>query len=73
MFSIKWVVRRHETEPVEIENSVFQSLDKVVESLPSAVSRDETQALRHTPTVFSCSIPQETKCDAGLKSARPKL
>ena len=32
MFSIQWVVHRHENQPVEIENSALQDVDEVVES-----------------------------------------
>jgi hypothetical protein len=32
MFSVKWVMHRRETQPVEIENSALQDLDEVVES-----------------------------------------
>jgi hypothetical protein len=32
MFSVKWVVHRHETEPVEVENSALEDLDEVVET-----------------------------------------
>ena len=39
----KWVVHLHETQPVEVENSALLDLDRVVEFLPSAIARDETQ------------------------------
>jgi hypothetical protein len=32
MFSVKWVVHRHEIQPVAVENSAIQDLDEVVES-----------------------------------------
>jgi hypothetical protein len=34
MFSVKWVVHRHEIQPVAVENSAVQDLDEVVESCP---------------------------------------
>ena len=31
MFGVRWVVHRHETQPVEVENTHLHDLDKVVE------------------------------------------
>jgi hypothetical protein len=32
MFRVKWVVHRHETQPVEVENSALDDVDQVVEA-----------------------------------------
>jgi len=37
MFTVKWVTRQNENQPVEIESSVFTDLDKVVASCREAL------------------------------------
>ena len=38
MFSVKWVTHRHETQPVEFENSRLMDLDEVVRSCRARLS-----------------------------------
>jgi hypothetical protein len=47
-FSVKWVVHRYETLPVEVEKDVLQNLNKLVESCPEANFRHATQIPQHT-------------------------
>ena len=74
MFSVKWVMHRRETQPVEIENSALQDLDEVVESCQARFPEMRRRHPTHRLTVSSCSIVQVMKCDAGLTrpDQRPK-
>jgi hypothetical protein len=38
MFDVKWVVHRHERQPVEVENNAIEDLDLVVESCRARLS-----------------------------------
>jgi hypothetical protein len=72
MFGIKWVVHRRETQPVEIENSVLQDLDKVVESCQARFP-EMTQALQHTPDGFLVFDSAGNEVRRWFESARPNL
>jgi ribose 1,5-bisphosphokinase PhnN len=49
MFGVKWVVHRHETHPVEVENSGYQDVDKVVESCRARLPEMRRKHPQHTP------------------------
>jgi hypothetical protein len=52
MFGVKWVVHRHETQPVEVENIHLHDLDKVMESCQARLSEMRRKQSNTPPDGF---------------------
>jgi hypothetical protein len=72
MFRIKWVVHRRETQPVEIENSLLQDLDKIVESCQARFPEMRRRHSDTPPDGFLVFDSAGNEVRRWFESARPK-
>ena len=71
-FRVKWVVHRYETLPAEVENSVIQDLDKLVESCRGRFSEMRGKYPNTPPDGFLVFDGAGTEVRRWFESARPK-
>jgi hypothetical protein len=72
MFSVKWVMHRRETQPVEIENSALQDLDEVVESCQARFPEMRRRHSNTPPDSFLVLDSAGNEVRRWFNSARPK-
>ena len=73
MFSVKWVVHRHEIQPVEVEISAVQDLDKVVESCQARFPEMRRRHPNTPPDGFLVFDSAGNEVRRWFEAARPKL
>ena len=71
-FRVKWVVHRYETLPAEVENSVIQDLDKLVESCQGRFSEMRGKYPNTPPDGFLVFDGAGNEVRRWFESARPK-
>lgn len=71
-FSVKWVVHRFETLPVEVESGVRQDLDKLVSSCQGRFSEMRGKYPNTPPDGFLVFDGAGTEVRRWFESARPK-
>jgi hypothetical protein len=71
-FSVKWVVHRYETLPVEVERDVLQNLDKLVESCRGRTSDMRRKHPNSPPDGFLVFDSAGNEVRRWFESARPK-
>ena len=72
MFDVKWVVHRQETNPVEVENSAYQDLDKVVESCQARFPEMKREHPNTPPDRFLVFDSAGIEVRRWFASGRPK-
>lgn len=71
-FSVKWVVHRYETLPVEVESGVLQDLDKLVSSRQERFLEMRTKHPNTPPDGFLVFDSDGNEVRRWFESARPK-
>ncbi len=71
-FSVKWVVHRYETLPVEVEMDVLQNLDELVESCRGRTSDMRLKYPNTPPDGFLVFDSAGNEVRRWFESARPK-
>ena len=71
-FRVKWVVHRYETLPAEVENSVIQDLDKLVESCRERFSEMRGKYPNTPPDGFLVFDGAGNEVRRWFESARPQ-
>jgi hypothetical protein len=70
MFSVKWVTHRHETQPVEFENSRLMDLNEVVRSCRARLSDMRREYPGTPPDGFCFSAhPTARRCRGATSEA----
>jgi hypothetical protein len=73
MFSVKWVSRQNESQPIEIEHSVFTDLDKVVASCKEALYGKRLSHHALPPDGFIVADADGKELERWFGSYMPKL
>jgi ribose 1,5-bisphosphokinase PhnN len=71
-FSVNWVVHRHETQPVEVEHSVIQDLDRLVKTCRRRFSEMKLKYPNTPPDGFLVLDGAGDEVRRWFESARPK-
>jgi hypothetical protein len=73
MFAVKWVMHRHETEPVEVEDSVLADLDALVLSCQWRLSEMRQMHSSNPPDGFLVFDTNGKEIRRWFGSERPHL
>ena len=72
MFIVRWVVHRHETQSVEVENSALQDLDELVEFCQARFPEMRRKHPNTPPDGFLVFDKAGDEVRRWFDSARPK-